>query len=82
MFFGAPHRGLETTAFETMAENMPGDFKLNRVRLVQSLKKEAECLETRLERFFALSKQKTVGSLRIISFFEKRKTAMYDRRVC
>lgn len=52
---------------------------MRRGELVKNLEKDAECLQRRLEDFGEVVQRKGSDSLRIISFFEQKKTPKYAR---
>lgn len=77
MFFGAPHRGLDTSDLEVVASAVRGPWGQTRVNLIQGLSEDAEGLEARLEKFVeVLETQKR--DLRIISFYAQALTPKFE----
>ena len=77
MFFGAPHKGLDTSDLEVMAQAVRGPWQKERVNLVKKLREDAECLEVRVENFVKVL-QTRGQDLRVISFYEESMTRKYE----
>lgn len=77
MFFGAPHKGLETADFEMMAANVRGVHGKQKLDLIKNLRTEAESLQTRLEYFRDIPRRKGYKNLHICSFYEKLQSPVF-----
>lgn len=64
IFFGAPHKGLETTDLESMVESITLKLQKGRMqRIVQSLKEDSEFLESYREELVEVLSARTIISL-------------------
>lgn len=76
MFFGGPHRGLDTSDLEVMTASMNGEWKMVKVDLVGMLKEGSERLDERRGNFAKVLQAKG-PNLSVISFWEQSQTPKF-----